>query len=400
VKLLISKELQDQIYWLCNNIHDDEWSGVLFYKILEGDFGDQNCVVSVEYLYLMDIGSATYTEYDFASPELISFLMKNPDKRKMKYGHIHSHNKMGVFFSPTDMDELKSNAPNHNFYLSLIVNNRNEMTAKVAFAVTTEQEIAVKSIISRRTSTGTLIQESPTASTDKKTLHEIFYYDCDIEKPQIVEDLLMERAVGIAGAKAEARAKQQEANKQRYLGFHGGTHGYNHGGSYSRVGRRSRADKGNWETGMLFDDDTYNWGPDKNVYQDEPVNLDKWGDEATQPRKNERKVGSRVDKRVYEFLVKLLTLDPSEKSQLSEVLKFLDKALQTTKDVENYAMEIEKKAVEYYIDSFPEDQKLVGFDSVMEDCQEILEAGYLEEYPELVAEFSAALNLVIDKGTI
>jgi hypothetical protein len=40
---------------------------------------------------------------------------------------------MNVFFSGTDMGELNDNSPKHNIYLSLIVNNYLDMTAKLAF---------------------------------------------------------------------------------------------------------------------------------------------------------------------------------------------------------------------------------------------------------------------------
>jgi len=46
---------------------------------------------------------------------------------------IHSHNTMDVFFSGTDWSELEDNSHNHNFYLSLIVNNFMDFTAKVGF---------------------------------------------------------------------------------------------------------------------------------------------------------------------------------------------------------------------------------------------------------------------------
>lgn len=44
---------------------------------------------------------------------------------------IHSHNNMSVFFSGTDVSELEDNAPNHEYYLSLIVNNKGDKQAKV-----------------------------------------------------------------------------------------------------------------------------------------------------------------------------------------------------------------------------------------------------------------------------
>lgn len=86
----------------------------------------------------MHKGTQAYTEYSF-DEAVADFIMdkteENPEFMTYKIGHIHSHNSMGVFFSGTDMDELFDNCVNHNFYLSLIVNNYMEMIAKLVYRV-------------------------------------------------------------------------------------------------------------------------------------------------------------------------------------------------------------------------------------------------------------------------
>lgn len=93
----------------------------------------------------MDKGSGAATEYEF-SQDVADYIMdkiqgvegiSEPDPSWMgiKIGHIHSHHSMNVFFSGTDMSELVINCSNHNFYLSLIVNNFMEMTAKLVYKV-------------------------------------------------------------------------------------------------------------------------------------------------------------------------------------------------------------------------------------------------------------------------
>ncbi len=117
-------------------VYRDEWSGVLFYKVLE-TFHDSKLpskVLCTE-MFLEDIGNPVYTEF-VNSPEFFEFMMDRPDLMEQSSGLIHSHNNMGVFFSGTDSDELYSNSVNHNHYLSLIVNNKLEATAKVATRVT------------------------------------------------------------------------------------------------------------------------------------------------------------------------------------------------------------------------------------------------------------------------
>ncbi len=79
----------------------------------------------------MDKGTGGYTEFNW-DEAVVDFMIDNPEAMDWKKGHIHSHNTMGVFFSGTDMSELNDNAPNHNIYLSLIVNNYMAMKAKIA----------------------------------------------------------------------------------------------------------------------------------------------------------------------------------------------------------------------------------------------------------------------------
>jgi hypothetical protein len=152
----------------------------VFYRT-EGKFGSPEFKIIAEELYLMDEGSSAYTEYSF-DEEFVSFLMKNPRLLPLNRGHIHSHNSMGVFFSGTDNSELVDNAPNYNHYFSLIVNNRNDMTARVAFVV--DIQTIGKKIITYKDTNGELIQsERETDSVEKK----VYFYECDITKPEFIE---------------------------------------------------------------------------------------------------------------------------------------------------------------------------------------------------------------------
>ena len=63
---------------------------------------------------------------------VVKFMAKhNAPEKNWKVGHIHSHHSMSVFFSGTDEAELRENSANHNFYLSIIVNNKHEIIGKV-----------------------------------------------------------------------------------------------------------------------------------------------------------------------------------------------------------------------------------------------------------------------------
>lgn len=87
-----------------------------------------------------------------------------------------SHNSMTSFFSDTDTQELQDNAPNHNYYLSLIVNNDLQMTAKLAFIG--EQETKEDIVRSFFGDNGR-VYNIKTKSTKKEKV--LFVYNCNID---------------------------------------------------------------------------------------------------------------------------------------------------------------------------------------------------------------------------
>lgn len=129
--MVITEEFLNRVRFLCRNISKEEWSGILWYDI-EGSIKDpENMTITPREILLMDIGTKVHTEYKFTS-EVQKFIMSK-NLMLCKYGHIHSHNSMGVYFSGEDDAELNDNCLNHNYYVSLIVNNYMEMIAKVVF---------------------------------------------------------------------------------------------------------------------------------------------------------------------------------------------------------------------------------------------------------------------------
>lgn len=85
----------------------------------------------------MDMGTSAYTEYEF-SQDVADYIEEDDKRFDWKIGHIHSHNTMRTYFSGTDMSELNDNSEFHNYYLSLIVNNFMDMTAKIAYRADTK----------------------------------------------------------------------------------------------------------------------------------------------------------------------------------------------------------------------------------------------------------------------
>ena len=89
----ISPILKKQITWLCNKIHNKEWSGKLIWKLESGSFEEGDAVILADYVYLLDIGSAAYTEFDTeeSQTEWVKFLMSHPEYMNGDwfYGKLH-----------------------------------------------------------------------------------------------------------------------------------------------------------------------------------------------------------------------------------------------------------------------------------------------------------------------
>lgn len=85
--LYIPKDVEDKIRFICQKIWRDEWSGVLFYTY-EGSIEDRNLYIKCKDIYVMDIGSSAYTEFDM-SPEVIGYMTENPELLDCQIGLIH-----------------------------------------------------------------------------------------------------------------------------------------------------------------------------------------------------------------------------------------------------------------------------------------------------------------------
>lgn len=84
--LNIPNKVEQKIRLLCKEIWTIEWSGILFYTY-EGSFENDDLTLTCEDIYLMDVGSAAYTEFDM-NPEVISYMTDN-DLLDCQIGLIH-----------------------------------------------------------------------------------------------------------------------------------------------------------------------------------------------------------------------------------------------------------------------------------------------------------------------
>lgn len=141
IKLIIPAYVENKIRRLCSEISTTEWSGVLFYTT-KGTY-EKDLVVTCEDILLMDVGTATYTEFNM-SPEVIAYMAEHPESLDYQQGLIHSHNNMSTFFSGTDKDTLQKEGNDRNHFVSLIVNNEGTYTAAITRKLNEIKEVKCK----------------------------------------------------------------------------------------------------------------------------------------------------------------------------------------------------------------------------------------------------------------
>lgn len=186
IPVFITDELIDKIKYLCKSMPRDEWSGILFYEP-EGSIKDPDTFkIHLKDVFLMDKGNATFTSYEF-DEIFVGYMMDN-QLMGMQIGHMHSHNTMRTYFSGTDEDEVVENSPNHNYYLSVIVNNFLDFEIRVGFLST------AKTFVSNDEDGNEY--EIPEVGR----IQTVFYYNCQIqlkEEPVKVPDSFKQRMLTI-----------------------------------------------------------------------------------------------------------------------------------------------------------------------------------------------------------
>lgn len=296
---------------------------------------------------------------------------------------------MAVFFSGTDNDELKENSAFHNYYVSLIVNNRNDMCAKVAFRATEVRD--TKSVVSYRGTDGSLKSKEVTGQTTEES---VYAYNCVIEKPDSVGESFADRFHQIREEKEEekkklaAKAKEVTNNLDPYKGFDGKA-AYDQIGLYEDVRPESSRGKGGKGEKRL----------EKGVITLPPDYVDRqWsGSVKGGNKKKDLEIDSR---RVYEFLVKLLRRDFIAVGSLGKVMEDLNADLYKSGvddgSVELYMDSLDDLAISYYVSEFPEDFHTLHFNKVLSAAVLLVEM-YESQYPELVSDLVQALNFAMDE---
>lgn len=152
--------------------------GVLIYKT-RGSFPDKFIMEAIDVL-LMAKGSSA--EVGYVTDSTLTGDLLDLNYEEFSRGLIHFHINMSTSFSSTDTEQLKLAASTGPYYLSVVVNNDMEFTAKVAIKSTTEG--TVKSYF--RNLSNKLISKPKTIKYDSYTIIEV---EVEADYPQYMADV-------------------------------------------------------------------------------------------------------------------------------------------------------------------------------------------------------------------
>lgn len=221
-RLIIPEDVEKKIRYICQQIWKDEWSGTLFYKP-EGRFEDGTLAIRCVDIYVMDIGTAAYTEFDM-SPDVISYMADKPELLDCQMGLIHSHNNMSTFLSGTDTATLKEEGIDRNHFVSLIVNNEGTYTAAITRKVKSSKTITEN--FSYPTFEDEGVADTKTYTIESEEL-EWFYLKIEFEREESsFQEELKARLEEIKKSKAD-KAKQLTPKQPAHIGGYGNWEGGN-----------------------------------------------------------------------------------------------------------------------------------------------------------------------------
>lgn len=213
-KIIIPTEVERKIRFVCQKVWDTEWSGTLFFTH-EGSFENNDLVIRCVDIYIMDIGTKTYTEFDM-NPDVIAYMCGNPELLNCQVGLIHSHNNISTFFSRTDTATLEEEGRDRNNFVSLIVNNAGTYTAAITRKVKRHSQI--KDILVYEFFGDGEIQDTKEYTEDEVEEIEWFYLKIEKEGENYSFSDMAARLEEIKQAKAERAEKAKKAQTPVYQG--------------------------------------------------------------------------------------------------------------------------------------------------------------------------------------
>lgn len=228
--LVITKKLKRQIDFLHKKQGGSEWSGELITRE-EGTINDLDAwKITAEEMFLADLGSPGFTGYEvdkggFKSVDIVDMYEAYPGllDGTQKNHHIHSHHRMGCFFSGVDWSQLNDRSLVSNYFLMLIVNIAGDAIAKVAFKAKKEVKSPTRlSFINNHDGF------TPLDLKQDENKEILVVMSCKVEiEVEEVEKEFIDRYTSVSKAiELEEKARQEEL-KKKYS--HNGMNGYSYG---------------------------------------------------------------------------------------------------------------------------------------------------------------------------
>ena len=212
-KIVIPLKVEQKIRLLCREIHNVEWSGILFYTV-SGSFNNKDLVIECQDIFQMDEGSGGYTEY-YMSPDVASYLVDHPELCGCYQGLIHSHNNMATFFSGTDTNTLRQEGNDMAHFVSLIVNNAGTYSAAITRQATIKSKVSED--ITYPTWNGKEESDTDEYECEEKLIQR---FDLEIDKQDITDPSEEEMLARIKEIRDKKTSSSWKSNKteswQRY----------------------------------------------------------------------------------------------------------------------------------------------------------------------------------------
>jgi len=270
-KLIITEDVKKKIDQMHDRVGNTEWCGFIFYEKVEGSISDpETYVAKTTDIYMMDIGSHSYTESDNHTDDVIKMVNRVPAYMENRYGLIHTHHSMKAFFSGTDMQELHDNVHLYSYYLSLIVNFDGNWCAKIA------------KLIDVNGSSYTITEEDEEdvlVEIPAKKVMITFDLDIEFEQPEAYDDVVELRIAEIR----ERKKKEEEERKAKMQSFNNNPYqlkmfddinknaNYGRYSYYDWYGQYDKLTQPNLNTSFT-EDDEINWFISTVIYLDADAN--------------------------------------------------------------------------------------------------------------------------------
>lgn len=215
-KILIPKKVKDQIDFLHKKVGGTEWSGILVYKHTRGSISKMNNLVfKVSSIFLMDIGTGASTGFEYNADDVVALYDDLDEAMESNIGLIHTHHSMGAYHSNTDMKELEENTDKYNYYVSLVVDFKEEYKCKIGFPSKTKQ-ITTSYV---RNTVGDLVKVNRTVEKDIILLGDL---DVGIQNNVKLEDWFVKRLTKVEDdkkAKSAVKTYKGYSNVNSYKGW-------------------------------------------------------------------------------------------------------------------------------------------------------------------------------------